>query len=71
MGIAKFYRSSNFSGDKIIVDLNVTFDDSATYDEIQSFLCKVSKGLKEEIENCIVSIIVTPISADLLDKHKV
>ena len=57
------YRSfdsvrSRYTGTTVTVDLAVTFDEGATYRQIEDFRDAVQRELAEEIPNCRVSVIV-------------
>lgn len=57
------YRSfdsirSRYTGTSVTVDLAVTFDEGATYRQIEAFRDAVQRELAEEIPNCRVSVIV-------------
>lgn len=49
---------SHYSGEDVCIDLCISFLPQTSYDEIKAFLDAVQRELSQEIENCMVTIII-------------
>ena len=54
-----FYSiKSRKNGDKINIDLHLSFDKDTTYDKIVNLKNEMQKELEKEINNCKINIVV-------------
>lgn len=50
--------NSHLNGEVTTVDLHIRFSKNTTYEEIQTFVCKLNQTLNESISNSVVNVII-------------